>query len=133
MEALRELSSRHNLIIGAGLIENSDDGRLYNSYVVVHPDGKVNSHRKLHCFISEYMSSGDTYIVFDTDLGYKIGVLICWDNNLIENVRITALKGADILIAPHQTGGCRSRSPHAMSPIDPKLWENRKSDPDHKS
>jgi len=37
--------------------------------------------------------------------------------------------GAEVLIAPHQTGGCNSRSPFSMKAIDPKLWENRKNDP----
>ncbi len=127
---LTKLASEYQMIVGAGLIEKSTDGKLYNSYVVAQPDGTVNCHRKLHCFISEHMSSGDTYTVFETHLGYKMGVLICYDNNLIENVRVTALKGADILLAPHQTGGCASGSPHGMKRIDVKLWENRKSDPE---
>ena len=35
-----------------------------------------------------------------------------------------------ILMAPHQTGGCRSRSPRAMGPIDVDLWENRHENPE---
>ncbi len=126
VQAIKNLSIQYNMIIGAGLIEKTDDGKLFNSYIVCMPDGIIKSHRKLHCFISEYISSGNQFTVFDTSLGCKLGILICWDNNLTENVRITALKGADILLAPHQTGGCKSRSPHAMGLIDPKLWINRK-------
>lgn len=129
VEYLKGLAQRHKLMIGAGLIEQAPDGKLYNSYLALLPNGEVHCHRKLHCFISEHMSSGDAYTVFDTHLGVKVGILICYDNNLIENVRITALKGADILLAPHQTGGCRSLSPHSMTTIDPSLWQNRKSDP----
>ena len=55
-------------------------------------------------------------------------MLICYDNNIIENARICALQGAEILLAPHQTGGCDSRSPHAMGLIDPALWHNRRQD-----
>ena len=51
---LKEISNKHNLILGAGLIEESDEGKFYNSYVVVHPNGQINCHRKIHCFISEY-------------------------------------------------------------------------------
>ena len=76
------------------------------------------------------MSSGNEYTVFDTPWGVRIGVLICWDNNLIENVRMTALAGADILLAPHQTGGCKSASPHAMGPVDVALWDQRKENPE---
>lgn len=129
-QALIGLAKQHRFIVGAGLIEMSKDGKLYNSYVVAEPNGQVHCHRKLHCFINENMSSGDRYTVFETKRGYKIGILICYDNNLIENVRMTALKGADILLAPHQTGGCHSGSPHGMKRIDPKLWENRDRNPE---
>jgi predicted amidohydrolase len=128
-QQLRELAIKHDLLVGAGLIEKGEDGRLYNTYVLCDRDGTVHSHRKIHCFISEHMDSGDIYTVFDTTLGHKIGILICYDNNIIENVRITALVGADILLAPHQTGGCLSKSPHAMGLVDPELWHNRKDDP----
>lgn len=124
------LAAQYNLIVGAGLIEKDEDGTLYNTYVAAMPDGAFASHRKLHCFISPHMASGNSYTVFDTPLGIKLGILTCWDNNLIENVRATALNGADILLAPHQTGGCDSRSPHAMGHIDPQLWLNRKNDPE---
>lgn len=126
---LISLSAKHNIIIGAGLIECGDDDKLYNSYVVAMPDGSVATHRKLHCFISEHMESGDSYTVFEILKGIKVGILICYDNNIVENVRITALKGAEILLAPHQTGGCDSPSPGAMGKIDLKLWENRGKDP----
>ncbi|MCC9606375.1 nitrilase family protein [Blastopirellula sp. JC732] len=129
-QRLIELAQRFQLIVGAGLIELADDGRFYNTYVVALPDGTVHRHRKLHCFISPHMSSGDQYTTFDTHLGVKLGVLICWDNNLVENARITALQGAEILLAPHQTGGTASRSPHAMGRIDPQLWQDRMQNPD---
>jgi predicted amidohydrolase len=119
----------HNMTIGAGLIERDADGRLFNAYFVCHPGGAVNWHRKLHAFENVHIESGDRYSVFDTPWGVRIGILICWDNNIIENTRATALLGADILIAPHQTGGCNSRSPHAMGLIDPALWRGRKKDP----
>ena len=128
-QQLRELSMTHNMLVGAGLIEKGEDGRLYNTYVLCDRDGTVHAHRKIHCFISEHMDSGDCYTVFDTTLGHKIGILICYDNNIIENVRITALMGADILLAPHQTGGCLSKSPQVMGLIDPELWHNREECP----
>lgn len=36
---------------------------------------------------------GDQYVVFEIK-GWKCGILICYDNNIIENVRATALLGA---------------------------------------
>lgn len=114
--------------LGVGFLEAADD-KLFNSYAVCLPNGDVHVHRKLHAFEHEEIASGSSYTVFDTPWGFRAGVLICWDNNLVENVRITALLGATVLIAPHQTGGTNSRSPYGMKPIPVEVWENRKQDP----
>ena len=126
---LSSLAQEHGLIIGAGLIERTADDLLFNSYVVCDVDGSIHRHRKIHCFISEHMESGNEYTVFHTSLGYKLGVLTCYDNNIIENVRVTALKGADILLAPHQTGGVGSLNAHTMGLIDPEFWNERLENP----
>ena len=127
--ALLSLATEYGMTIGAGLIERDREGSLYNSYVVAMPDGRVERHRKLHAFEGPHMKSGDAYTVFDTPQGWRVGVLICYDNNIVENSRVNALMGAEILLAPHQTGGCRSRSPREMGAIDPALWERRHEDP----
>ena len=127
-QRLLNLARKYNMTIGAGLVESTPEGTLYNTYVVALPDGRAQRHRKIHCFISEHLSSGSEYTVFDTDLG-RVGVLTCYDNNIIENVRLTALRGAEILLAPHQTGGCNSAGPHGMTPINRNLWNNRQSRP----
>jgi predicted amidohydrolase len=128
-QALLALAGEHGLSIGAGLLEQADDGRLYNAYVVAMPDGQHRRHRKLHPFVSPFLSPGDEYTVFDTPHGCRVGVLICYDCNIVENVRVTALLGADILLAPHQTGGVRSTNPNSMRPVDRALWDNRHTDP----
>jgi predicted amidohydrolase len=128
-QKLISISKLHGMTIGAGIIER-DSGKLYNSYFVAMPDGRWARHRKLHVFVSEFLSPGDQYTAFDTPHGCRVGVLICYDNNLVENARITALAGAEILLAPHQTGGCRSGSPCAMGPVDMALWQNRKQNLD---
>jgi len=124
------LAVEYKLIVGAGLVEVDSDGALYNSYVVALPDGKWFRHRKLHCFVNVNMASGKDYTVFDTPSGCRVGVLICYDNNLIENVRVNALRGIDLLIAPHQTGGCQTGDPHTMGVIDRRLWDERETDPE---
>jgi predicted amidohydrolase len=127
---LLRMSRENRITIGAGLIERGEDGRLYNAYVVAMPDGKWAVHRKLHVFVSRFLSEGSQYTVFDTPHGCKVGVLICYDNNIVENARATALLGAEILMAPHQTGGCNSVSPKVMKPVDQAIWARRKEDPD---
>jgi predicted amidohydrolase len=128
VELLR-LSKEHGMTIGAGLLELGDDGKFYNSYVVAMPDGRWTVHRKLHVFVSTFLSAGDRYTVFDTPHGCRVGVLICYDNNIVENARATALLGAEILLAPHQTGGCNSVRPRAMKPVDHAIWARREQEP----
>lgn len=128
-QQLMSLAKKHNITIAAGLVEKTGDGQMFNTYIVAMPDGKFARHRKIHCFISEHLSSGSEFTVFDAPCGCRLGVLTCYDNNLGENVRITALKGAEILLAPHQTGGCDSPSPFCMGLVDKTLWEHRKENP----
>jgi predicted amidohydrolase len=127
---LRDLSRKHGMTIGAGFVEAADDGKLYNSYLVVMPDGQMRRHRKINAFEHVEVACGSEYTVFDTPHGVRVGVLICYDVNIIENVRITALMGAEVLLAPHQTGGCRTRNPHLMGLIERSVWENRDRDPE---
>jgi predicted amidohydrolase len=129
-QELLRLSLQYDLTLGAGLIEAGEDGNLYNTFVVAMPDGQMRRHRKIHAFISAHVSSGSEYTVFDTPHGCRVGVLICYDNNIGENVRITALKGAEVLLAPHQTGGCALKDPHTMGRVDRALWDNRHVNPE---
>lgn len=129
VRAISELATELGVGIGAGFLEAEGDA-LYNSYAVCFPDGAVHVHRKLHAFEHEAISSGDRYTVFDTPWGVRMAILICWDNNLVENVRAVTLMGAKVLIAPHQTGGTSSRSPHGMKVVSSELWHNRANDPE---
>jgi N-carbamoylputrescine amidase len=127
---LGQLATENRMTIGAGLLEIDRDGRLFNTYVVAMPDGRLEKHRKIHCFISEHVSSGNQYTVFDTPHECRIGLLTCYDNNIFENTRMVALQGAEILLAPHQTGGCLSPSPQCMGRVDPQLWHDRVENPE---
>jgi predicted amidohydrolase len=129
-QRLVALARQYGVAIGAGLVERTDPDVFHNSYVVTLPDGATHCHRKLHAFEHPLVQSGSCYTVFDLPQGWRVGVLICYDVNITENVRITALMGADVILAPHQTGGCRTRNPHLMGVIDRRLWENRHTDPE---
>ncbi len=124
-QRLIALSKQYGISIGAGWIEVAENGGFHNSYVVAMPDGETRCHRKLQAFEHPQIKSGSEYTVFDIPDGFRVGVLICYDNNVNENGRMAALMGAEIILAPHQTGGCRTQNPHLMGSIDPALWENR--------
>jgi len=129
-ESIKELiriAERHKIAVLAGLFEKDADENLFKAYVCVDKNGVVARYRKLHPFINPYLTPGNRYCVFDL-YGWKCGILICYDNNIIENVRATALLGADIIFMPHVTMCTPSTRPGAGF-VDPKLWNNRENDP----
>ncbi len=127
VQQLIEISRQHQLVVMAGLLERDDDDNVYNCYVTVGPDGFITRFRKIHPFVSPHLSPGNEYNVIDL-LGCKIGFLICYDNNLVENVRITAMMGAEIIIMPHVTCCLPSVMP-GRGVVDRSLWDNRAVDP----
>ena len=125
--ALKDISAEYGVPVLAGLLEKDDAGLLYNTYVCVHNGKIVAKFRKLHAFISPHLSSGSEYAVFDLP-GCRCGILVCYDNNLPENVRVNALLGAEIVFMPHVTGCLPSPMP-GRGMVDRALWENRERDP----
>ena len=121
------IASKYRIAILAGLFEKDENDRLFKAYVCVDKNGLLAKHRKLHPFINPFLLAGNSYSVFDL-FGWKCGILICYDNNIVENVRATALLGADIIFMPHVTMCTPSTRPGAGF-VDPKLWENREADP----
>jgi predicted amidohydrolase len=127
IKRLTEIASENNIYVLAGLFEKDKENKLYKAYVCVGKNGLVASFRKLHPFISPYLTPGDSYCIFDLE-GWKCGILICYDNNIIENVRATTLLGANIIFMPHVTMCTPSTRPGAGF-VDPVLWERREEDP----
>ena len=124
---LADIAREHDIAVLAGLFEKDTQDRLFKAYVCVDKNGLVAKYRKLHPFINPHLLPGNEYVVFDL-CGWKCGILICYDNNIIENVRATALLGADLIFMPHVTMCTPSTRPGAGF-VDPKLWKNREADP----
>lgn len=127
VQRLTQIAKKHEIVVLAGLFEKDAQDELFKAYVCVDQNGLVAKYRKLHPFINPHLNPGDAYCVFDLK-GWKCGILICYDNNIIENVRATKLLGADILFMPHVTMCTPSTRPGAGF-VDPALWENRENDP----
>jgi predicted amidohydrolase len=124
---LQEISKKYNITILAGLFEKDLNDNLFKAYVCVDQNGLVAKYRKLHPFINPHITPGHEYCVFEIH-GWKCGILICYDNNIIENVRATKLLGADIIFMPHVTMCTPSTRPGAGF-VDKALWDNREIDP----
>lgn len=127
IKKLQQIAAKYNILILAGLFEKDDDNNIYKPQVCVDRNGLIAKHRKLHPFINRNIIPGDSYTIFEIN-GWKCGILICYDNNIIENVRATALLGAQIIFMPHVTMCTPSTRPGAGF-VDPALWYNRESDP----
>jgi predicted amidohydrolase len=108
---IAKMAKEHSTHIIFGMPEVSSEvpGQFYNSSVLVYPDERVESYKKLHLanfgpFEEHlYFAKGMDVPVFDTSFG-KVGMLICFDCFFPELSKIYALKGADLLV-------CISASP----------------------
>jgi len=100
-EALADYCAEHGSHVVAGLPERDGD-RLFNSAVLVGPEGFVACYRKVHLFYQEklHFSAGDRPF-FVVDIGEaKVGMMICFDHLFPESARSLALEGADIIAHP---------------------------------
>jgi len=127
IKRLTSIAKELDITILAGLFEKDQQDKIYKAQVAINKDGLIAKYRKLHPFINPNITPGNEYVVFEIK-GWKCGILICYDNNVIENVRATTLLGADIIFMPHVTMCTPSPRPGAGF-VDPKLWDNRANNP----
>jgi 5-aminopentanamidase len=126
IKTLTGFAKEFNIIILAGLFEKDENDNLFKSYVCVDSNGLIAKHNRLHPFINPHLTAEIGYTVFDLN-GWKCGILICYENNIIENVRATRLLGAEIIFMPHVTMCTPSPRPGARF-VDPVLWnDNQKN------
>ncbi len=85
----------------AGLAECAD-GRLYNSAVLIRPDGSRETYRKVHLFDreKEVFTPGDLGFPVFKACGTTLGLMVCFDWIFPEAARSLALAGAEILCHP---------------------------------
>jgi len=99
-ERLREIAASADAYLVAGLIErDAHFRRLYNSAVLVGPDGVCGTYRKLHLAAEDrdWATPGDFGLpTFDIPPG-RIGMLVGYDALFPEAARSLALDGADII------------------------------------
>lgn len=100
--ALSDIAAEFDLAICAGFPERDGDD-VYNSAVLVRPDGAAEFYRKTHLYgdgeRAAFRPGDDRPLVFDLD-GIRTGMLICYDVEFPENVRSLALAGAELILVP---------------------------------
>lgn len=104
VQHLINLARELNIHIVWGMAEQSPDrfDVLYNTVVLVGPDGYIGKHRKAHQALTErlmFYPGAGSYPVFDTSIG-RIGMLVCYEKAFPETARLLATKGAQIIVCP---------------------------------
>lgn len=103
VKAVQAIAAEHATHVVFGMPEReADTRRLFNTSVLVAPDGKIASYRKV--FPANfgpfeeglYFGRGDGLTLVDTKLG-RIGLLICYDSFFPELAKAYAIEGADLL------------------------------------
>ena len=107
LELFTDLAVRYNLnIVGGSHFSEAADGRLYNVAYLFRRDGTIAQQPKIHVTPNERrwwgVEAGDRLDVFDTDCG-KIGIVVCYDVEFPELVRMATAKGARVLFVPYNT------------------------------
>lgn len=103
VKAARAIAQEHGTHLVFGMPEREPGTRrLFNSSVLITPDGRAIAYRKIYLAnfgpFEEglYFGRGDALTLVDTKLG-KIGLLICYDSFFPELAKAYALQGADLL------------------------------------
>jgi predicted amidohydrolase len=108
VEAIAKSTGMH-IIFGMPELSEKTQATLYNTAVLVGPQGFIGKYRKMylptHSVFEEkrYFRSGYEAAAFQTEIG-NLGLTICYDVFFPEVFRLTRLKGAQLIV-------CISASP----------------------
>ena len=114
LRQLCQLAAELEIVLIASLFEKRALGLYHNTAVVIDADGCfLGKYRKMH--IPDDPHYYEKYYFTPGDLGYRafrtryanIGVLICWDQWFPEAARLTAMKGAELILIPTAIGYSR--------------------------
>jgi predicted amidohydrolase len=98
---MHEISKQTKAVIVGGFIEK-EQNKIFNSAMIVSPNGFEGTYRKLHLYYKEklWFSPGNHQLSIIEINNVKLGVMICFDWIFPEVARTLAIKGADIIAHP---------------------------------
>jgi nitrilase len=105
VDRLVEACRRHGIhcAIGVNERESARPGTLYNTLLLLGPEGILSRHRKLmpthHERLFHGIGAGDDLAVVDTPVG-RVGGLICWENRMPLARYAVYRQGPQIWVAP---------------------------------
>jgi predicted amidohydrolase len=98
---LKEACHKYKITALVGLLEH-DGGEIYNTAVLINPEGLVGKYRKSHTLclgVDRHVLPGEDLPVFSLHQT-KVGILICYDQRFPEPARVMALKEAQVILNP---------------------------------
>ena len=101
IDLLKEACHKYKITTLVGLLEHDGD-KIYNTAVLINPEGLVGKYRKSHTLclgVDRYILPGEDLPVFSLYQA-KVGILICYDQRFPEPARVLALKGAQVILNP---------------------------------
>ncbi|WP_103105154.1 carbon-nitrogen hydrolase family protein [Brevibacillus reuszeri] len=106
IELFKALAAKYEMYLIGGTHIIEEQGKLYNTAFLFYPDGRVGQQKKIHITPWEVkgwnMGAGDSLQIFETDKG-KVAMIICYDIEFPEWVRIAKARGADVIFCPSCT------------------------------
>lgn len=103
-QAVARIAQRHGIAIVYGYPEHNPHGQPFNAAQAIGPDGaRLMNYRKTHLFgdmdRAQFSAGGTASKVFEWR-GWRLGLLICYDVEFPETVRLLALQGVDAVLVP---------------------------------
>ena len=102
-DALSAACRRLGVFSVVGLLERAKGGDLYNSCMLLGPDGLLAVYRKIHLpflGVDRFVTPGDKPFAVQDLGGLRVGMNICYDGTFPESARVLALLGADLVVLP---------------------------------
>jgi predicted amidohydrolase len=100
VKTLTMMAQQIGIYISAGMLEDAGN-LLYNTQILVGPQGLIGAWRKMHIpmFEMPFYNGGPAPTVVETPLG-RIGANICFDALLPESTRLLAVQNVEIVLFP---------------------------------
>lgn len=125
VSAVQAAAREHNIAVVIGMAENdNDNGRFYNTTLLITPEGIALKYRKTHLWASDrgVFEAGDRYATCEWN-GVRVGLLICYDIEFPETARALAQLGAELLIVTN--GNMDPYGPTHRTAIMARAQENQ--------
>lgn len=130
VSAVAEAARAHRTAVVVGVFEPADDGRVYNTAVVLDADGRIaGSYRKIHLFDafgyreSDLIAPGDGPVVVEV-AGARVGLITCYDIRFPELARALVDRGADLLVAVASWAQGTFKEEHWVTLVRARAIEN---------